>query len=136
MLNQCFTSSPLFGLGYISVWKINAGVFITYWLALPVLAYVSVLLSYLCSSYLIFLSTSPYTERAGPLRLDHNRLKACITLDLMTFEVIKSFSSSQIGAHDGRSFRTVHRVSQLFPGKHLWGTELKKHLTHIEKSIV
>lgn len=50
----------------------------------------------------------------------------------MTFEVTKSFSSFQIGAYDGRSFKTVHAVSQLFPGKHLWGTELKKYLTHIE----
>lgn len=50
----------------------------------------------------------------------------------MTFEVTKSFSSSQIGAYDGRSFKTVHGVSQLSLGKHLWGTELKKHLTYIE----
>lgn len=44
-----------FGLGYISLWKINTVIFSIHWVAIQVLSYVSVFLLHLCPSYLIFL---------------------------------------------------------------------------------
>ena len=73
MLKQSF-ASPVFGLGYINIWKINMDIFSIHWIALLVLSYVSVFLFYLSSFYLIFLIHMPIPWNVQtPPKLDPER---------------------------------------------------------------